>query len=306
MADLLDTVLRQVQAEVERATRRMRRIIGQRNTVDELRRGGLRSVAEKVAAEFERSMVTIRQTLRPLVEAGYRDAARDIERAIGARRPVLGRIIADDPLAMRALVYDDMAKIRQISTITRQQVEAVIIAARNQALTPAQITRQLRSIVGLTSRQVVRVAAYRTFLEAQGRAAEQVDRMVAREASRQLRIRAARIAHTETMRSLGLGNKLQRDGLVRQGVLDPSMWEQEWITADDERTCVICAPMHGERIPIGGAWQLPYDSGAVAIAHAHPNCRCTSRVMPIGFRRGKPPTPVRRAILERLGVAHAR
>ena len=48
-----------------------------------------------------------------------------------------------------------------------------------------------------------------------------------------------------------------------------------WITALDERTCPICAPMNGQEATINGVWFT--GSGEVSYPSAvHPQCRCTS------------------------------
>jgi SPP1 gp7 family putative phage head morphogenesis protein len=75
------------------------------------------------------------------------------------------------------------------------------------------------------------------------------------------RQRARRIAATETTRAYAEGN---RAAFQESGVVD----EVQWRTANDERVCPICGPLHDQRAPVNGA----FDNGL--FPPAHPNCRC--------------------------------
>lgn len=69
--------------------------------------------------------------------------------------------------------------------------------------------------------------------------------------------RATLIARTETLRAHNEGRKTFYDQV--------GVTKMEWITADDERTCPVCAPMNGK----------VYDIKGGPIAPKHPGCRCT-------------------------------
>lgn len=72
--------------------------------------------------------------------------------------------------------------------------------------------------------------------------------------------RAARIAATETTRAFSQGNMdaWESTGFISSG---------EWMTAQDERVCPICASHEGEHVGIGDIDAAPPNS-------SHPGCRC--------------------------------
>lgn len=76
------------------------------------------------------------------------------------------------------------------------------------------------------------------------------------------KVRAKRIAVTETTRLFGLGavESYRVAGLVQ--------WE--WHTVFDERVCKICGPLHLQRFPISRIW-----------SPAHVTCRCFPAPVPI-------------------------
>lgn len=69
--------------------------------------------------------------------------------------------------------------------------------------------------------------------------------------------RATLIARTETLRAHNEGRKTFYDQV--------GVTKMEWITAEDERTCPVCAPMNGKVYDIKGDISAPI----------HPSCRCS-------------------------------
>lgn len=69
--------------------------------------------------------------------------------------------------------------------------------------------------------------------------------------------RATLIARTETLRAHNEGRKTFYDQV--------GVTKMEWITAEDERTCPVCAPMNGK----------VYDIKGDVTAPLHPACRCS-------------------------------
>jgi SPP1 gp7 family putative phage head morphogenesis protein len=76
------------------------------------------------------------------------------------------------------------------------------------------------------------------------------------------RERALTIARTETARGYSLGSLA---AYQISGVVD----RIEWMTAADERTCPICAPLNGTTAAMGNTFE-----GGIGFPPAHPNCRC--------------------------------
>ncbi len=81
------------------------------------------------------------------------------------------------------------------------------------------------------------------------------------------RVRAAAIAVTETTRAYAEGatRAWERSGVVEG---------REWITANDEISCIYCRPLHGQIAKLGEPFQ-----GGVMNPPRHVNCRCA--VVPV-------------------------
>lgn len=62
-----------------------------------------------------------------------------------------------------------------------------------------------------------------------------------------------------------------------KGSLTPAA-EKVWITARDERTCKVCAPMHNVRVLLTERFTLPNQT-KIYVPGVHPNCRCTVKLL---------------------------
>lgn len=74
--------------------------------------------------------------------------------------------------------------------------------------------------------------------------------------------RAEVIARTETAAAYSRGSLLAYE---QSGVVS----HVEWLTAEDELTCPVCAPLNGVRAKLGAPFP-----GGIYFPPAHPNCRC--------------------------------
>lgn len=76
------------------------------------------------------------------------------------------------------------------------------------------------------------------------------------------RQRAQLIASTEVTRAYAEANRraYQASGVVQ---------EMQWRTANDERVCPVCGPLHDKRTRLDGNFE-----GGIESPPAHPNCRC--------------------------------
>lgn len=63
--------------------------------------------------------------------------------------------------------------------------------------------------------------------------------------------------------------------MVEHGRL-PENAEKIWLTARDEMTCKVCAPMHGKVVKITEQFELP-NKIRLWVPGVHPNCRCKAR-----------------------------
>lgn len=75
-------------------------------------------------------------------------------------------------------------------------------------------------------------------------------------------VRAAMIAATETATAYSRGSLL--------AYADAGVDESEWLTAEDEKVCPICAPLDGKRAALGAEF-----APGIRWPAAHPNCRCS-------------------------------
>lgn len=222
------------------------------------------------------------------------DLVRELDRVLTERgQPVLlaafvqGATIASDrlPVASVGLTFNlvnqravDWAA-RQSSTMvtlvgdeTRRAIRTIITRAARDGLSPAQVAREIRALIGLTERDALAVGNLQTALLEDGRKPEQVERMVARYANRLLRWRAETIARTEIMTAANRGQEALWSQAVADGLLVETDWERVWLTAQDERTCKVCRPLDRKRAPmLGGTFP-----GGIAGPPAHPRCRCAA------------------------------
>jgi SPP1 gp7 family putative phage head morphogenesis protein len=224
--------------------------------------------------------------------AGWFDGLKGLPRAILARPMLdlsLGAAAQANPLVLDAMQRQNLRRIQAITAETEAAIRATLARGIQSGTHPREVAKQLRQSIGLTVKQAAGVDAFRARLVAQDRDPAQVERMVDRFARRQLTTRAETIAITETMAALQQGKRAQWDRLTREGVLTATDWEIEWVTANDERVCPICAPLDGRRASLG----QPIDG---LEPPAHPRCRCLVRLILAGFRKGEPTNIFRRAV----------
>jgi hypothetical protein len=213
-------------------------------------------------------------------EAGWYDGLRGLPRAVLQRPMVelsLGANATANPDALEAIRRQNLTRITAITEETRSAIRQALTTGLQRGTPPRELARQLRDVVGLNTRQAAAVEAFRVRLTAQGRDPAQLERMVDRYSRRQLTVRTEAIARTETMAALAEGKRAQWDRLQREGVIQADEWETVFVTAEDERVCPICAPLDGQRDPIGRGPQPPL----------HPLCRCDRQLTLAGFRAGE-------------------
>lgn len=86
-----------------------------------------------------------------------------------------------------------------------------------------------------------------------------------------VRVRTETVTRTEVVTAENQGGWDATQLAVESGLLDPRT-RKEWLTADDERTCPICAALSGEIV----RWDQPFSNGAMVPGGVHPRCRCTA------------------------------
>ena len=58
----------------------------------------------------------------------------------------------------------------------------------------------------------------------------------------------------------------------------PADSKREWVTADDERVCPSCGPMHGKQVKVNDRFKVP-GYGKTWSPPLHPNCRCDMKLV---------------------------
>lgn len=121
------------------------------------------------------------------------------------------------------------------------------------------LAQDVRRISETTRREIQELVGRQA---AEGWSAEQLADEIRELAGVHARARAELIARTETAAAYSRASLLayEQSGVVAS---------VEWLTAEDERTCPVCAPLDGQRAALGDTF-----AGGVAHPPAHPGCRC--------------------------------
>lgn len=185
-----------------------------------------------------------------------------------------------DPELVNAARTITAQLVREITPETRAGIRAVLAAAAEQRLSGRDAVELIRSMVGLTSRQVGAVERFRLAQLAAGRTPAQAQQLAAGYAARARRARAALIATTEFTRAAGAGRQATWNAAVKAGLLDAAKTEKTW-TAHYGACPTICEPINGQRVPIAGHFTLP-NGEQVMTPPGHPACRCVMTLSYVG------------------------
>lgn len=193
----------------------------------------------------------------------------------GAVRDARSRIPEHIAMAMA----DDYA--RRLGTYFNQTTAASMAEGYNayvnrRVAVKMAADRALRTF-GMTRRQVA--AFINSHFETQKvSSVQQLDprRQSVRYLETAFRQRIGNLAKQETYNMSQEGQQVNWLYQAREGVL-PETAKKIWITADDERVCPLCGPMHRKKVAITEHFVLP-DKTKVWTPGIHPSCRCTMRL----------------------------
>lgn len=223
-----------------------------------------------------------RRTLEASIREGYRYALRS-----GARLAMVAKVDATleprldvtNPSAIR-WVEQHAAELVDLLDVTQQQAVAAIVQRMfSDNVPPNRAARLIFEVIGLDSRQANAVASFEAGLQEDGRAPEQIQRLVATYSDRLRRYRARMIARTESIRGSVRGQQMLWRVAVEQGVLIPSRTRQVWLTSLDERACPTCMAMHHQQVPLGEPFIGPDGATYDGPPDPHPQCRCGIRLV---------------------------
>jgi len=145
----------------------------------------------------------------------------------------------------------------------------------------ARASRRLAKSYNNTTANLIKAALSEGITE--GDTMDQLTRRIQQVYEFSDQVRARAVAHTESFYIANKGNQLayQESGVVKT---------MRWYTAEDERVCEFCGPMHGRTIGVSekffkkGDTMIGNDGGTLAmdyrsidVAPLHTNCRCFIR-----------------------------
>jgi SPP1 gp7 family putative phage head morphogenesis protein len=172
--------------------------------------------------------------------------------------------------------------IQSIDELTRIAVRRIIVDAFNEQLDVRATAKRIKNIVGLHPKWADAVIKFEkremarlmklgqkestARRNSQTRASAYADQLQSK--------RAVMIARTEIQIAQNQGRYEGWKQADKAGFVDPSALKM-WVTALDERTCEICAPLDGEIVPWNGLFSIGLEAPIV-----HPNCRCTMVILP--------------------------
>ena len=167
-----------------------------------------------------------------------------------------------------------------VTSVTRDQVQAMreVIKRATQLhdMNVDELARAIRPMVGLDYRQAIaNQNYYKAMIDNGVKPKEALEKSI-KYSARQNRHRGYRIARTELVFAYNQGSYYGTKQAQSQGLLGTV--EKVWCTADDERTCDICAALDGQRIAIDDDFDFKtklIEPGIKRVPPAHPHCRCT-------------------------------
>ena len=215
---------------------------------------------------FEQAMRAMGPQLDVLATAGAQDAVDRLPPA--AQGAISFTLISPAVLAVAHQQAADL--VREVTEETRRALRAIVADGYARGLHPRQQAKEIRQLVGLTTRQQAAVAAYRQSLLDDGFTTAVAEKRAATYAQKLLTYRANLIAKTEAALAANEGQRAAWQALVAHGLLSPEQFEREWI-AIVRGACPICAALDGKRAPLLGG---SYPDGSVGPPE-HPACRCT-------------------------------
>lgn len=176
--------------------------------------------------------------------------------------------------------------------LTRQQTSRNLVQVLNDIPTPAGVRpgNYALSVMfgdatkGLTTRYATAVynRADKLIKQNPKMSAAELKRRSDRYGAKLRRSRARTIARTEIMRASNQGRLLGMLDAADQGLVDPVAAKKQWVTSRFD-VCPICVPLNGRTVGLKESFGSPGQAPP-----AHPNCRCTIRMLPDPLTYGLP------------------
>jgi len=219
----------------------------------------------------EQAQVFVEKSALPATLLSLETAGRRMARKINSTRKDIFGFDLEARLIQQWATAQAGALIVNLTQAQRAACNALIVKHVYQdPLSPYQLGRLLRCIVGLTERETLAVLHFRERLLGSGLSGDQIANQAERYAARLLKLRGERIGRTELANAYGKGifesvNQARAEGYIEGQV------NKKWDAIDDEkRTCSICLDLDGEEVPYDQAFSNGSDHDP-----AHIMCRCS-------------------------------
>lgn len=183
---------------------------------------------------------------------------------------------AFDPLedSVQAWIRSNGARqVTQISGGSQRAIRNIIGEMIDSGTSARRAAREIRDVIGLTVPQQKALAKQRIAMAEAGATKEVIERTLAARAESMLDERAFAIARNESFTAVSQGRQMYWNQLVDRGVLDPETL-RKWVTAEDERVCPICRPMHNQIRGLNEPFEKG-TGGTTLTTPAHVTCRCS-------------------------------
>lgn len=192
----------------------------------------------------------------------------------------------DNPHSKKWAKMQSALLVTEVCGNTRKAIRGVISDGFARNRTVAQMARDLRGykdksgkfhrgVIGLHSRDSGAVSGYMQRLLDKDVPVERAQELSSRYAQRLLNRRGATIARTETAMAQTHGALLAWREAEQKNIISKRSLKK-WVTAWDERTCPVCAPLHNVTVKLGEEFPGGFDGPP-----AHPNCRCALSIITI-------------------------
>ena len=165
----------------------------------------------------------------------------------------------------------------------RDAIAKITTSAYEAQLTQAQASRQIRSVIGLRADQINALANIEAQALARGVSGDRLERLMQREARKRLNYRATMIGRTELNRAASMGRHGAWKQAQQAGFMQGRTAYVEWVAGLTDRTCPICADLHGTQEKLGADFSTVGVEGFSSSQQVsgetppiHPLCRCTT------------------------------
>jgi SPP1 gp7 family putative phage head morphogenesis protein len=191
------------------------------------------------------------------------------------------------PRAIEWVSQNAGSLIQQWGDSSRDALRRLIGDAFQRGIGSSALARQIKQTgIGITWRSARAVLNMRHRLEADGVAADTIDKRAERYFNRLLRDRAEMIARTEMTRAMTHARLESWRQAIGRGLLDPGRYVKEWVTTHDARTCETCLALDGARAPVPDGIFIGEDGTNGGLGPgAHPRCRCIVITVEAGSQR---------------------